>query len=436
MPVRTTTERRVLAGHVVWKTLVVLAVSFIPYSANAFTNLARRGNSFKPACTECSLGATNHRGDVEIKATPKHDLFEVCSRAFLSVAAPLALSTSLLVAPLPFSTTAQAIEPANAATQTKVSPIATSIDIDLKGLPALTRKAIANRDALQKYLIESAKSFKPILQLLSESDTVTVTPPKDVKKAINSLLGGEAQFVVNNGDLVDVRVESVPGVVIVRIISPNIPRLPFLKDGSAAIKFVDQMVDAAPKELERASEEVLAVEKFLTWGAPEKKEQITFAASPLGGFMSSKFELNGKAVSFGKFDLTNSEVICSSLGVGIVGVYGASYAYYVQLQEDAEREAAEKKAAAVAKRKAKADEQAKAAAEAKSVENDEIPKPVMEVDSTVEDEGEGKDQVEEGYSAAATVAAASDKETTTVEAPKRMRKRDALKRMFGKRDSV
>ena len=232
----------------------------------------------------------------------------------------------------------------------------------------------------------------------------------------------------------DVRVESVPGVVVIRVISPNIPRLPFLKDGSAAIQFVDQMVDVAPKELERASEEVLAVEKFLTWGAPEKKEQITFSGSPLGRFMSSKFLLNGKAVSFGSFDLTNSEVIFSSLGVGIVGAYGASYAYYVQLQEDAEREAAEKKAAAAAKRKAKADEQAKAAAEAKPVENNEVPKPVMEVVSVAVDEEDAKDQVEEGYSAAAT-AAASEKETTTDDAPKRMRKRDAIKRMFGKRES-
>lgn len=173
-----------------------------------------------------------------------------------------------------------------------------------------------------------------------------------MKKAINSLLGGEAQLVVNKGDTVDVRIESVPGVVIVRIINPNIPRLPFLKDGSAAIKFVDQIVDVAPRELEKASEEVLAVEKFLTWGAPENKEQIKFGESQLGQFLSSKFKLNGKKINMGAFgELTNSEVIIGSLTVAIGGVYAASYAFYIQLQEEAEREAAEKKAAVQQRKK-------------------------------------------------------------------------------------
>lgn len=288
----------------------------------------------------------------------------------------------------------------------------------------MTRKAIANRDALQKYLIESAKSFQPILQLLSESDTVTVTPPKDIKKAINALLGGEAQFVVNNGQMVDVRVESVPGVIIVRVINPNIPRLPFLKDGSAAIQFVDQIVDVAPKELEKASEELLAVERFLTWGAPSNKQQITFSRSQLGQFLAAKFEYNGKGVSLGVFgDLTNSEVIIGSLGAGIVGAYGASYAYYVQLKEEAEREAEEKKAAVAAKKKVKAKEPAKVP---------EMMKPVMEVKTEKTKSSEVViDAVEEGYKAAASIISAKEP-AKTEEPKKKMRKRDAIKRMFGK----
>jgi hypothetical protein len=399
--------------------VAVTAVVLSPNSVDAFAN-PRISSSLDTSKPSDVVDATENR-----EINPFADF----ARPFVAVAAPLALSATLLFAPPPLNPTVQAIEPANAATPSTISPTATSIEIDLKGLPALTRKAIANRDQLQKYLIESAKSFQPILQLLSESDTVTITPPKDVKKAINSLLGGEAQFVVNKGDLVDIRVESVPGVIVVRIINPNLPRLPFLKDGSAAIKFVDQIVDVAPKELEKASEEVLAVEKFLTWGAPEKK-QITFSDSQLGRFLSSKFEYNGKTINLGALgDLTNSEVIISGLGVGVAGVYGASYAYYMQLKEEAEREVEEKKAATAAK-KAKAKEQAAAKPKpAVEVNVAKVPKPVMTVETIKNEPPQITDAIEEGYSAAAA-ASQTEPSTTTEDAPKKTRKRDAIKNLF------
>mmetsp|Transcript_24326 Transcript_24326/g.51329 ORF Transcript_24326/g.51329 Transcript_24326/m.51329 type:complete len:488 (+) Transcript_24326:113-1576(+) len=234
------------------------------------------------------------------------------------------------------------------------SSTATSIDIDLKGVPALTRKAIVNRDALSKYLVESAKSIEPILRLLSESDTVTIRPPQDVKGAIKSLAGGEAQFVVNGDNLVDIRVESVPGVVVVRIINPNIPRLPFLKDGTEAMRFVDKIVDEAPAEMEKVANEFDAVERFLTWGAPQKAP-IQYKGSTLDYFLGSKFLYQGKPISLGIFgDLNNSEVIVAALAVGVAGVYSSSYAYYIKLNEDAEREAAEKKEKAAAAKKAQA----------------------------------------------------------------------------------
>lgn len=398
--------------------IAIFAIALGPTLSDAF---AYPKSSLNPSRISSSLRASKHTEDTDKPP------FETLARPFVAAVAPIALSASLLLSP-----TAQAFQPANAAAPSTISPTATSIEIDLKGLPALTRKAIANRDELQKYLIESASSVKPILQLLSESDTVTVNPPKDVKKAINSLLGGDAQFVVND-QAVDVRVESVPGVIVVRITNPNIPRLPFLKDGSAALKFIDQIVDVAPKGVEKASEEVLAVEKFLTWGAPEKK-QITFGDSQLGRFLSSKFKYGGKTVSLGALgDLTNSEVIISGLGVGIAGVYAASYAYYVQLKEEAEREAEEKKAAAAAKRKTKAKEQAaaKAKAAASSEEEVVVPKPVMEAKPVEEEKPEeGKeDAIEERYT---TAAAVTKKEpTATTEMPKRKRKRDAIKKMFG-----
>ena len=282
-----------------WTTLV--AVFYSPISVEAFANPSSRlfslpRSSSSPSCLISY--AAHHPEDTDGSLSDGIHPFSSFTRPFLSAVAPLVLSASLLFAPPLLSPTPPAIEPANAATTTAVSPTATTIDIDPKSLPALTRKAIVNRDAISKYLIESARSLQPVLRLLSETDAVVVAPPKDVKGAIDSLLGGEAQFVINNDNLVDVRVESVPGVIIVRVINPNIPRLPFLKDGTAALEFVDKIVDAAPERLERAAEEVRAIEQFLTWGAPETKP-VTFGGSSLGKFLSSKFVYGGKTVSLG-----------------------------------------------------------------------------------------------------------------------------------------
>ena len=420
-------DRRSTVAYRCLDLVVLLGFALSPRNCvDAFAN---------PPSTRASLIPSRISSSLSLKRSidVKRDTSDQDENQFTSFLAPLALTASLVFAPHQLSHTVQAIEPSNAVTKANISPIATSIEIDLKGVPELTRRAIANRDALQKYLIESAKSFQPILELLSQSDTVTVTPPKDMKKAINSLLGGEAQFVVNEGDTVDVRIESVPGVVIVRIINPNIPRLPFLKDGSAAIKFVDQIVDVAPRELEKASEEVLAVEKFLTWGAPEKKEQIKFGESQLGQFLSSKFKLNGKKVNMGAFgELTNSEVIIGSLTVAIGGVYAASYAFYIQLQEEAEREAAEKKAAVAAKKKARAKDQVKNETKAEVVKADEILKPITADEALEAKPAKVKgDVIEDGY---ATIAALSKEERTAAETPRKMRKRDAIKKLFGKGD--
>lgn len=204
------------------------------------------------------------------------------------------------------------------------------------------------------------------MDLLSESDAVTVTPPKDVKGAINqALTKGDAQFLVN-GEAVDVRVESVPGVIVIRVINPHIPRLPFLRDGTAAIQFVDNIVDAAPEQLEKAAEEAETIGKFLSWGAPQQAP-IQYRGSSLDNFLSSKFLINGNTVSLGSSlgDLINSEVAVLVAGAVIGGAYATSYAYYVSLNEKAERdakEAKEKKAnEAAAKKKAKAAEDAKKA---------------------------------------------------------------------------
>ena len=219
---------------------------------------------------------------------------------------------------------------------------ATFIDINLRSLSLLTRRAVVNREMLTSYLVESLRSVKPILDLLSEGDApVAVSPPRDVRGAIDRVLTkGDATFVINGDQVVDVRVESVPGAIIVRVINPNIPRLPFLGDGDAALEFVDGVVGAAPGGLERAASGARAVGDILTWGAPQGEGALVrYSGSSLEAWMSSEF---------GGTDLTNADVVFLSLAVGIGGAYASSYAYYLSLREEAEREAGKKKAKAVA----------------------------------------------------------------------------------------
>jgi hypothetical protein len=368
-------------------------------------------------------------------APPQH-----ITNDFDTIVRPLssALTSTLLASSLLFSSPLLPPPEVQAASPV-ASPIATSVEIEIKNIPALTRKAVANREQLTNYLIESAKSIKPILELLSDSDTVTVTPPKDIKKAVNALLAGDAQFNVN-GESVDVRVESVPGVIVVRVINPNIPRIPFLKDGTAALKFVDEIIDVAPAELEKIAEEAEAIEKFLTWGSTTRAP-ITYKGSSLDYFLSRKFLYNGNTVSLGSIgDLTNSEVIIAGLGVGIAGAYGSSYVYYVSEKEKEEKEASEKKAAVAANKKAKA---GPAAAKVQG-ENKEKPTPTpinddeqnnaMVEDIPKEKKGvatfqvvvEKKEEVEKREPVTTTK---EDSPLRGDDKPKR-RKRDAIKNIF------
>lgn len=353
------------------------------------------------------------------------------TRPLITAATSAFLATSLLFSnPLLPPPDAQALT-SQASTQ---SQTATQIEIDLASVPALTRKAFVNRDKLTNYLIESFKSFKPILDLLSESDTVIVTPPKDIKGAVNQVLTkGDAQFVVN-GESVDVRVESVPGVIIVRVINPNIPRLPFLRDGSASLKFVDDIVDVAPQELEKAAEEVQAVEKFLMWGAPEKAP-ITYKGSSFDYWLSSKFTYNGgNTVSLGSTlgDLTNSQVVLLVVGTGVFTAYAASYSYYISVQEEQERKEAEKKEAKkkmAAKKKKKAEKKKEKTTPPVKTES-KVEKPVE-----VKEEKDVEETKEEEQPVVATKSAPEKQKDDTAKKEedtmkKKGRKRDVIKNIF------
>jgi hypothetical protein len=221
-------------------------------------------------------------------------------------------------------------------------------------------------------------------------------------------------FVINGDQVVDVRVESVPGAIIVRVINPNIPRLPFRGDGdaalefadgvvgaapgivsaaagaaalefadgiigaaalefadgvvgTAALEFADGVVGAAPGGLKRAASGARAVGDILTWGAPQGEGALVrYSGSSLEAWMSSEF---------GGMDLTNADVVFLSLAVGIGGAYASSYAYYLSLREEAEREAGEKKAkaaagAAASKKKKKEEEAATMAKKVRGADGD------------------------------------------------------------------
>ncbi len=403
-------------------------------------------NSFTSPLASSRRSSTLLYADSEKESEITNPL-ETITRPLFIAATSAALAASIL-----FSNPLVPTQDVQAATPKAVSPIATSIDIEIKNIPALTRKAIANRDALTNYVIESAKSIKPILELLSESDTVTVIPPKDAKGAVNALLtSGDAQFNVN-GESVDVRVESVPGVIVVRVINPNIPRLPFLRDGTAALKFVDEIVDVAPTELNKVAEEAEAIEKFLTWGAPDKAP-ITFKGSTLDYFLKNKFTFNGDTVSLGVLgDLTNSEIIFGGLSVAIATAYGSSYSYYISVKEADEKAAAEKKAKVAAKKKAKAaaEKAAKAKEQAQAVKKEEKPAatPEKKVETpkkdTVEKVSKKTEEVtplatEEKKEEVTKAEPAPESPPTPVPAPAptsadieepKGRKRDAIKNLF------
>lgn len=360
---------------------------------------------------------------------------EAINNPFDEIAKPLftAATSAFLATSLLFSS--PLLPPPQAQAAPVQSTTATSIDIDVRSIPALTRKAIVNREKLTNYLIDSFKSFKPILDLLSESDTVTVKPPKDVKGAINqALTKGDAQFLVN-GEAVDVRLESVPGVIVVRIINPNIPRLPFLRDGTAALKFVDGIVDEAPNRLEKVAEgvekvagEVSAVEKFIFMGAPTKPP-IQYKGSSLDYFLSSKTLIAGKSVNLGVLgDLTNGEVVLLGITTAVVASYSASYAYYVSLQQEADRAAEEKKTKMAATKKAKADAAKKKKADAAAETKAEADKSEKEAGAKVVKEAE---ETRAGFAAMAETTNEAEDTEGGGESPKG-RKRDAFKKLFGR----
>jgi CBS domain-containing protein len=177
--------------------------------------------------------------------------------------------------------------------------------------------------------MESYSSIQPIIDILAsknDDNIVTITPPTNVKDAIDLLLTkGEATFIINSKEIVDVRVESVPGVLIVRVTNPKLPKIPYFPDATGAIQFVEDITTAADTAVTSTAPVVKTVSNFLTWGAP-----ITTTTTNEQLFTS-----------------LSEDEIKVGLGVGMVtigGAYGVSYAYYTKQQQEAENEMNEKKA--------------------------------------------------------------------------------------------
>ena len=421
--------------------LAVLAVAALYQSGvDAFTTPSSQVSSLQTPQDRSgplTLQANDNDNGIDINQQQASEQFinplDQLYKPIITAATSTLLATTLLFSnPLLPTPDATAIE-SQASTQSKT---ATSIEIDLSNTASLTRKAFINRDKLTNYLIDSFKSFKPILDLLSDSDTVTVTPPVDIKGAVNNALSnGDAQFIVN-GESVDVRIESVPGVIIVKVINPNIPRLPFLQDGSASLKFVDEIVDVAPIELEKTAREVQSIENFLTWGS-YSKPPISYKGSSLDYWLSSKFVINGQTISLGSLgEMTNSEVVVLTVGTGVGLAYASSYSYYMKLQrEQEEKDAEKKKKMAEKKKKAAAAKKKKDVAKKddapppveKKVEKKKaepkVQKPVMPKKESVKEDTPKKED---------TPVAPEKKEESSGETDTKTkgRKRDAIKNIF------
>jgi len=414
--------------------LAILAVAALYQNVDAFTTPFSQVSTLQQLIQDRSGPLTlkakaindNEEDILQQQAEQFINPLDQFSKPIITAATSTLLATSLLFSnpllPTP-DAQAAAIE-SQASTQSKT---ATSIEIDLSNTASLTRKAFINRDKLTNYLIDSFKSFKPILDLLSDSDTVTA----DIKGAVNNALSnGDAQFIVN-GESVDVRIESVPGVVIVKVINPAIPRLPFLKDGSASLKFVDEIVDVAPLELEKTAREVQSIENFLTWGS-YSKPPISYKGSSLDYWLSSKFIINGQTISLGSLgEMTNSEVVVFTLGSGVGLAYASSYSYYMKLQREQEEKDAEKKKQMAEKKKKAAAAKKKQAVAKKDDADAPVEKKAVETKNP-ESKKESVKEAEVKKEDTPPAPAKKEESSGETDTKPKGRKRDAIKNIFRK----
>jgi hypothetical protein len=183
--------------------------------------------------------------------------------------------------------------------------------------------------AVKDFLASAQKLSNDLDGVFPPPPEVTIIPPTAVKQAALDALAGQVRLNVN-GEPVYFEVDSQEGFFTLKILSPLLPKLPFL----------------APTDEQRASmviprAQTIYITKVV---APASSDSAPSLTTP---FWESTFTL---PVVNKQFSLTQAAE--ATLGV-VVGVYATAYGYYVVSQILDERQAEAKRKENLAKMAAK-----------------------------------------------------------------------------------
>lgn len=226
-----------------------------------------------------------------------------------------------------------------------VAPTAVVLDIKADIDPiAAAKNLFAHRsqlgDAVNDFIGSAKKLSKDLDGVFPPAPEVGLTAPSDVKQAVRDALAGQARLIVN-GEPVYFEVDSQAGFFTFKVLSPILPKLPFL----------------APTDEQRASMVIpRAPIVYVTKTAESTKAVAGAVTADNKPFWEWSFQ-----VPVVNRDTTLLEATEAAAGV-VVAAYATTFGYYVVSRAIEDKQAEEKMAA----NKAKA--AAKKAAMAKEVE--------------------------------------------------------------------
>lgn len=224
-----------------------------------------------------------------------------------------------------------------------VVPTAVVLDIKADIDPIAAAKNLFSHrtqlgDAANDFIGSAKKLSKDLDGVFPPAPDVALTAPADVKQAVRDALAGQARLIVN-GEPVYFEVDSQQGFFTFKVLSPILPKLPFL----------------APTDEQRASMVIpRAPAVYVTKAAAESTKAVAVAGD------SKPFWEWSFQVPVLNRDTTLLEASEVAAGV-VVGAYATTFGYYVASNAIAEKQAEEKMAAN--KAKAAARKAAAAAAE-------------------------------------------------------------------------
>jgi hypothetical protein len=214
---------------------------------------------------------------------------------------------------------------------------AQDVKADIQPLAA-AKSIFDHRSQLQQAAVDFVSSVQKLGNdldgVLPPAPDVTVIPPQDVKQAIKDALVGQGRLIVN-GQPLYVEVDAKEGFYTFKIISPLLPKLPFLE----------------PTPEQRASMVIPRATVVQTTPVAQFQEAVPAGGKP---FWEWSFKLPG----------ANQDINIVEAAAGVVaGAYITTYGYYVAsnaLEEQQAKAKQEANKAKAAQRKAAAETAAKA----------------------------------------------------------------------------